>query len=366
MRKKGPVQDMYKKIGVACFVVPEMASFRPADRKNLVAFIIYAWRMRKYLKFSGKVRELANSYNIRLIHVNHESLALTGALVAWQLGLPWVAHIRTLLTPGWFARRVYGVIARYAKHSIFITNPNFEHFRDMLKIPLDLNKCSVIHNITPDTTETIALDEMTRSSQKFKVLSLTNFAPSRGVDRIIEVAEALKNRGESDFEFFLFGQPSQVNAITGLPDKYYENLQKRVHKLGLNRSVFFLGHTAHPEKALAGCDALLKLTRQSNPWGRDIIEALAAGVPILTLGVFTEFVEDGVNGYITKNYNVENIVDRLLNLSKSSELCEKISEANRLKAKVLFNGKERAKDIVAVYTDILNSNSIMAESYKVP
>ena len=107
------------------------------------------------------------------------------------------------------------------------------------------------------------------------------------------------------------------------------------------------------------------MTRQSNPWGRDIIEALAAGVPILTLGVFTEFVEDGVNGYITKNYNVENIVDSLLNLSKSSELCEKISEANRLKAKVLFNGEERAKDILAVYTNILNSNSILAESYQV-
>ena len=43
-----------------------------------------------------------------------------------------------------------------------------------------------------------------------------------------------------------------------------------------------------------------------------------------------------------ETYNVENIVDSLLNLSKSSELCEKISEANRLKAKVLFNGEERA------------------------
>ncbi|MBJ26646.1 MAG: hypothetical protein CMM30_02795 [Rhodospirillaceae bacterium] len=357
LRKDGPVKEHYKKLGITCLIAPEMASFRPADRKNFVAFTLYLWSMRKYFSFRKKIKMLVKEYNIGLIHVNHESLSLTGSLVAWELGLPWVAHVRTLLTPGWFAKLVYKIIANYSSHTIFITEPNLNHFKSLVGSSFNMIKTSIIYNITPESFKDSALQEMEGSENKFRVLSLTNFAPSRGVDRIIDIATELKNRGESDFLFYLYGKSSHSSVITGRPDKYFENLKQRVKTLGLTSNVFFMGHTIYPEKALAGCDVLLKLTRQSNPWGRDIMEALAAGVPIITLGKFTEFVENGVNGYINADYNVDDIVDELVKLSNSKELCSIISNANRQKARALFNGEDCSQEVRHIYSKVIKDQN---------
>ena len=41
----------------------------------------------------------------------------------------------------------------------------------------------------------------------------------------------------------------------------------------------FLGHVSEPERVLAGCNVLARLSRENNPWGRDVIEALKARFP---------------------------------------------------------------------------------------
>jgi len=122
--------------------------------------------------------------------------------------------------------------------------------------------------------------------------------------------------------------------------------------------VFFPGHIAEPERGLATCDALIKLTRQSNPWGRDIIEALSAGIPVLTLGSFQEFIEDGVNGFIDGSFDAERVADHLDKLASSEQMRQAMRTANRRKAKQLFHGPDRARDIEAIYTHVLGTDSV--------
>jgi len=354
LRKKGPVEARYKELGVTCYVVPEMPSFRPADRKNAVAFAIFVWRLRKYWRLVGRIAPLIAHHHVGLIHVNHESLACVGALMARRFGLPWVGHVRTLLTPGWFARRVYRVMARHADFIIFITEPNRVHFHALTRNSFDEAKTSAIHNIVPVIDEPRdPLPALMSPADRFRVLSLTNFAHSRGVDRVIDVAAVLKSRGDQRFVFFLCGRSSQTSAITGRVDPYFEMLVKRAEDLGLEDTVFYPGHIAEPERALATCDALIKLTRQSNPWGRDIIEALSAGIPVLTLGTFQEFVENGVNGFIDETFDAGRIADHLVELASSEPIRRAMRTANRQKAKSLFNGPDRAGDIEAIYAGIL-------------
>jgi glycosyltransferase involved in cell wall biosynthesis len=354
LRKAGPVEERYRAIGVDCRVVPEMPSFRPGDRKNAIAFMLYAWKLRKLPALLRRLALIVAERDIRLLHINHESLVLTGALIAKRFDLPWVGHVRTLLTPGWFARRVHRLMARAASHVIFITEPNRAHFRMLSGNRFDAERTSVVHNIIPIPDEAAQpLPTLTEPPERFRVLSLTNFSPSRGVDRIVDVAEALQRRREARFAFYLCGRPALTSALTGRAAPYYESIVSRVNRSGLDGIVFFPGHVSEPERALATCDALIKLTRQANPWGRDIIEALAAGVPVLTVGSFEDFVTNGVNGFIDKSFDAERMADHLMALADSSEMRQAMHKANRQKARMLFAGEARARDVAAIYRSVL-------------
>lgn len=354
LRKPGPVEARYQVLSVACHVMPALPSFRPADRKNIVAFALFLWRLRKMRAVARAIAPLIAEGGIRLIHVNHESLAVLGALLARKFGLPWVGHVRTLLTPGWFARRVHRLMARRAAHVIFITEPNRAHFRTLAGTSFDPAKTSVIHNIIPvGDTAPAPLPAFLSPPARFRVLSLTNFSAARGVDRIVDVAAALKARGDMRFAFYLCGRPAQTSVITGRAAPYYDSIVARVKALGLEDTVFFPGHVAEPERALSACDALIKLTRQANPWGRDIIEALAAGIPVLTLGSFQGFVEDGVNGFIDEDFDAERMADHLTELASSDARLQAMRTANREKAKTLFDGRARAREVAVIYARAL-------------
>jgi glycosyltransferase involved in cell wall biosynthesis len=117
--------------------------------------------------------------------------------------------------------------------------------------------------------------------------------------------------------------------------------------------VFFPGHVSDPGRALASAGALIKLTRQENPWGRDSMEALAAGVPVVTLGAFDGFIENGVNGYIAQKYAPDEIASYLQQLAGDPGLCHAIGETNKRKGKRLFDAARSARAVEIVYGRVL-------------
>lgn len=354
LRKEGPAVQRYAQLGIRCLHAPELAAFRPSERKNIVSLGVCLWHMRRMPKLLRRIRALLKDDDVRLVHVNHESLALSGSLIAKSLKLPWTCHSRTSLVPGWFARRLLQRIMRRAAHIICISTPVRDHVQQLVGQTFQSEKVSVIHNIVPRMgTDLLPLPDFTQPENRFRVLSLTNFSPNRGVDRIIDVAEILNRRSDQRFAFYLCGRPANTNAFTGRFDPYYESIRDKVRVLGLEHMVFFPGHVREPERALVGSDALIKLTRQSNPWGRDTMEALAAGLPIITLGTFQGFVENGINGHIAEDYRPEDIADYLQRLADEPALRQRIAEANKAKAERLFSPHECARATEAIYRRVL-------------
>ncbi|MDP6352259.1 MAG: glycosyltransferase family 4 protein [Alphaproteobacteria bacterium] len=353
-RRPGPIAGRYKTLAVAQLCIPEMPAFRPSERNNPVAFALFLWGLRHLPAIMRRLRALVAEHRIELIHVNHESLALCGLIAARRLGLPWVCHVRTQLIPGIFARLVYRLINRHAAGIVFIAEPNRAHFARLVGRAFDGAKTCVIHNpapaIDPDSTPLPALSE---PAEALRVLSLTNFSPNRGVDRIVEVAAMLKRRGRDDVVFFLCGALANTRRLPGARNRYLEDMQRRVEAEGLAATVRFPGHVDEPERAVLACHALIKLTRQSNPWGRDIIEAMTAGLPVITLGAFQGFVEDGVNGFIDRDYDPARIADHLIRLRDAPDLRRRISHANRDKARSLFDGRACASRMAAVYAKVI-------------
>jgi glycosyltransferase involved in cell wall biosynthesis len=111
----------------------------------------------------------------------------------------------------------------------------------------------------------------------------------------------------------------------------------------------FLGHVAAPETVLIASDALIKLTRNADPWGRDIIEALAAGKPVISLGRYDRFVEDGVTGVLKPEFDASELAGEIVRLADDRAACRRLGEAGRDRVRVLCDGRARAADLLAAW-----------------
>lgn len=349
-RLDGEIGKRYRALGVEQVCIPELPSFRPSERKNAIAFLIWLWRWRHWRKIIREIESFARAGSAALVHVNHESLVLSGALIAARLGLPWTCHVRTQLIPGFFARFVYRTINRRASGAVFITEPNRRHFSDLVGDAYAAGKGAVILNPAPkngDNAEPLPVFQEPASA--LRVLSLSSFSPNRGVDRIIDVASELTRRGRSDIVFYLCGRLAHKRLLPFSRNTYLEDMTARVQAERLHDIVLFPGYVSEPVRALSACDVLIKLTRQSNPWGRDIIEAMSVGRPVVTLGTFNEFVTDGDTGVLHADFDPSRIATELERLADDPDRRRQLGEAAAARAEILFDPRRSADALFQLF-----------------
>ncbi|MBM7622958.1 glycosyltransferase [Sporohalobacter salinus] len=97
--------------------------------------------------------------------------------------------------------------------------------------------------------------------------------------------------------------------------------RKKVKELGLEDKVIFTGFREDIPSILKQLDFMVHtaIYEGGAPWV--ILEAMMAGVPIVTTDATTipEFVTDGVNGYLAKNKDPDDIAKNILKMINNSE-----------------------------------------------
>ena len=81
----------------------------------------------------------------------------------------------------------------------------------------------------------------------------------------------------------------------------------------VNDIVRFIGYREDTEEIINSIDLLIKPTREANPWGRDVLESLALGKPVISIGKYDRFVKNNFTGLLLSQYNVKKITDWLVN-----------------------------------------------------
>lgn len=353
VRKDGPIRRKYAELGVPCVHVPDLPVFRPGERKHAVAFALFLMSLVRFPRVLRTLRALVEEHGVVQLHANHENMALTAGLASRKLGLPWSCHVRVQLNPSVAARLLCGLIARRARRIVFISDPVMTHFMALAGVSYEFDKAAVVWNITPEPDKDLEpRPELLERPEAMHLLSLSNFSPRRGVDRLVDVAAALKDRGRTDFVFHLYGQASNTRVLGGAPSPYFARIRERVRSLGLEEQVLFHGHIADPERALAGGHVLIKLARDACPWGRDLMEAMAFGLPVVALGAYEGVVRHGENGYLALHFDPGDIAAFLIRLRDEPGLLEAMGEANARKAAEAFGGGRNAALAEAVFESV--------------
>ena len=209
---------------------------------------------------------------------------------------------------------VHRRISKVSERIIFITKYEKESYYRLG----GHRKGLIIYNLISNFTNKSCLK--LKDEKRFKIAVIENYRWSRGTDRIVEIAQELRNKGRKDIVFIVAGDMS-------LLIKKNETIIDLVEKKGLSEYFQFLGHVSCPEDIILSCNALVSLTRRAGPWGRSVIEAMKMKKLIISTGPNNGFIINNKTGIYMKQYNPEFFADRIIWLIDNKESYNSISKA---------------------------------------
>ena len=165
------------------------------------------------------------------------------------------------------------------------------------------------------------------------------------VDAFGEVVDAM-----GDARLYLVGE--------GTSD-YVTRLRERVDKRGIRKNIIFLGKRKNEEvlSLVSKCDVAVVPHQWPKEFGPVILlEALALGKPVITsgIGATEEYVKDGENGFIVKDYrDAAPFAEKIKAVLSEPEMARKMGEKGRESASFLSEGRA-AEEIVGLYRDLVS------------
>ena len=350
-RRAGPAQDRYKAEGIATRVTPDMptVSALPKFTRNLLVFgrfLLRTWPRSDAFR-QDLLRALESRFD--LLHCNHESLFAVANWLRPRISLPMTCHIRTNLWHSPFARFQVRKLAAAADGLVFITENEKRTFETHLR--RDAGGTVILN---PATLPEVAAKPLTVFSNdpRYRVACLSNFSWGRGVDRLIELAEAFVSFGRRDVLFIVAGDMRVPRAFPGSLGQFARRggtFADYAASRGVADMFAFLGHVDEPERVLASAHALIKPTREANPWGRDIIEALAASRPVITLGSWTGFVSPGETGILQRDFDARAMAAEIAGLADDRTRSSAMGQAGRARIAAMCDPGDRAADLLAFW-----------------
>lgn len=147
-----------------------------------------------------------------------------------------------------------------------------------------------------------------------------------------------------------------VGEVTDGNDAYLKQLTKKTRDLGIEDSVKFVGYKQNTQDYYNICDIIIHSSIEPEPFGLVIIEAMAAGKPVIasTLGAAPEIVDDGISGLIADPRSSDDLSAQIIKLAESEELRKQLGSYAKIAANQNYNLEFIAKKFCAVYKEISN------------
>jgi len=153
--------------------------------------------------------------------------------------------------------------------------------------------------------------------------------------------------------------PDAVFAVVGgTPEefRYFEDeLRGCVQAAGLTDRVVFTGHVRDMAAVYKGLDVVLSASTSPEPLGTMIIEAMTMARPIVAPdhGGAVEMIEDGRTGVLFKAGDAADLATKIERLYRQRELGTELGRAARAQALRVFEVREHARQVEAVYDHVL-------------
>ena len=254
----------------------------------------------------------------------------------------------------WLTEQLKSFIRRFALSRLdrekYPPRLKFEHVvccsefvRDrLLAESLIPSTATVIYGGTdPQSFKNGANDRISKVDQKIRLLYFGRLIPDKGVHTAIEAVGLLAQSGRAQrIELTILGE--------GSPE--YENLlRQKASEMNVEDIVHFSGKVAREDipATIQDYDVFLFTSIWPEPFGRTIVEAMMAGLPVIgsDVGGSREIFRDYDEGLLFKPGDAQGLAERINLLISDPERYRRLSELGRRLANERFSTSEMTNRI---------------------
>lgn len=296
------------------------------------------------------MQRIIESQRIDLVHLNDApELHKAGILGSRLAGVPCLCHVRSMPPVDVVDR----LLARRVRHFVFISAAVEQ---DQRRKGLGRAPGSVIYNGV-DTAPYAVLPGKAEARARLGVAPddtvlglMARIEPWKGQRDLLAALAILRSRTPHLLRLrcLIAGEPELDGGW------YLEELKQRTVELGLGDVVRFVGRQS-PPAFHAALDVLIHTSVQPEPFGRVLIEGMAAGLPIVATnnGGVPEIVLDEQTGLLVPPGNPGALAAAVERLLGDEALRRRLGEAGRRRAGDVFSLRRHVAAIQALYETIL-------------
>lgn len=291
----------------------------------------------------SRIYNIVKKERINVIYTN-TVVNYSGAIISKILKIPHIWHVREVIinNPDLHfilpAKVAYNLILKSSNTVVVNSNATATQFR------------------TQNPTEKIKLIYNALNFSDFQnTNSLLNIEGVKETDWVVGVIGTLQRRkGQDDalraINIVKKKIPNIKLLLIGEGDEEYKKyLKELILKLDLSENVILMGYREDVPQILPNLKVVL-VPSWNEPFGRVVIEAMAAGVPVIgsNSGGIKEIIDNNINGYLVPPKNPLRISEQIIYLNEHPEIAKKLGTSGKEKVKQKYNIENYIRNVETV------------------
>ncbi len=351
--ENGPLKQKLEGLNILVEVVPLIRSW--LTRRNGIQRLLYFLAVMPFIFVSTwQLKQIVARHKVDLIHTN-SLVIISGALAARISGVPHVWHARELLIPETVFNFFLGphialsVIKRLSNRVIAMSLGVRQTFCQQS----NCSKVVVVYDgLEFETFESSHAQTSIRSQLNIPddtllVGEIGRVTEIKGYEDLVRAAVAVK-KAIPNVTFIGVGGKSRSDAV------YEQKILKLINSYNLQDSFKLIGYRDDVSDIMSALD-LLVLPSHSEAFGRVLVEAMAAGKPVIgtTVGGIPEIIEDGVTGLLVPPGSPDNLAQAIIKVLQDLDLARRLGAAGRQRAKTRFSPKRYVAEVQKIYEELV-------------
>ncbi len=300
------------------------------------------------LKLIRHLVKLVHSSRIELLHAHTPRTALIASLTARRAGVPWIYHVHSPTardsTRG-MINRINDYVERFAiRNCRCLVTVSRSLRREMLARGISRQRLVCIPNGVQPIEPIEPSSRLTQTTWRLGILALMR--PRKGIEIALQAMQELRREN----------RPVTLDLIGGFESQEYESqILRQIENLQLNDSVQWKGFTSDVPSAVRCLDALVLPSLFGEGMPMVVLEALAAGVPVVATRVegTPEVVRDGREGWLAEPRNAKDLADKITQLISSRQTWADMSQRALARHRSRFSDVEMSRKTAQLYRKVL-------------
>jgi glycosyltransferase involved in cell wall biosynthesis len=306
------------------------------------------------LRAVRRVVKIIRQGDYRLVHAHTVRTLLVGGLAAAIAGVPLVYHVHSPTTHDTTHRwrnRLNGLIERLClrrvSRAISVSQAMADHIAGE---GFDPARITVVPNGTPSPS---ALPPRRPSRECWTLGMVALFRPRKGIEVLLEAMALLRRRGIR----------VNLRAVGAFESSKYESeIAAHVHRLELNEQVVWTGFSRCVAAELQKIDLLTLPSLFGEGLPMVVLEAMAAGVPIVASRVpgVWEAIRHGIDGVLTDPADAESLAAAIADVMAGRYDWSALRTNAFARHAERFSDRAMAGGVAAVYRELLEHSGTIA------